>query len=386
MSNLSFSYGVLPISKLKANLGAKSVDKRKRQLVDSIEVDGEKVYPTKRFWKAFQMRFKLNTTVFNYFNHAEVFERISKVSPNDKVRICVERVEGQKPKLLGVTNPLNAVVSYDKLGEILDKNGYDNVSYADGYVRSMHEPKFTSPLDIAGDKFINKFVVDTPIDGFGKPQIYLSMLREICTNGMIGFAPSFRSEIQVGKGQDAIEFSLTRALESYNNEEGYAALHQRIESGAKSWASVNEACNLQKLVMKLYGEKLLVGIKKIVIGDAGPEDNQEHPCLTKLTKVTGDLNKLYGLSNLDALSPKKQRALPAGCKVYDLLNLASEIATHHSTPAADRKLQGYMGQLLSNEYDLEGTCDRFSDYKDFFIGNDETAQVLADMQKNSGGF
>ena len=384
MSSLSFSYDVLPISKLKAILGAKSADKRKRQLVRAVEVNGEEISPTKRFWKSFQMRFKLNTNVFNYYSHGEVFQRISEVSPNNKVRLCIERIEGQKPKLLGVTNPQNAIVQYNKLGEILDKNGYDNVNYSEGYVRSMHEPKFNSPLDIAGDKFVNKFVVDTPIDGFGRPQIYLSMLREICSNGMIGFAPTFRSEIQVGKGQDAIEFSLTRALQSYNNEEGYAALHQRIESGAKSWASVNEAQNLQKLVMKLYGEKQLVGVKKIVIGESN--DNQDHPCLTKLTKVTGDLNKLYGLSNLDALSPKKQRALPAGCKVYDLLNLASEIATHHSTPTADRRLQGYMGNLLSNEYDLEGTCDRFSDYKDFFIGNDETAQVLADMQKNSGGF
>ena len=47
--------------------------------------------------------------------------------------------------------------------------------------------------------------------------------------------------------------------------------------------------------------------------------------------------KLYGLANLDTLSPKRQRTLPVDCKVYDLLNFATEIATHHAStePRAD---------------------------------------------------
>ena len=51
--------------------------------------------------------------------------------------------------------------------------------------------------------------------------------------------------------------------------------------------------------------------------------------------MTGDLQRIYGMANLDALSVKRQRTLPAACKVYDLLNFASEVATHHAD--ADRR-------------------------------------------------
>jgi hypothetical protein len=42
-------------------------------------------------------------------------------------------------------------------------------------------------------------------------------------------------------------------------------------------------------------------------------------------------------------------------------------------------MQAYIGDLISGEYDLEGTVDRFGDWRDFFIGNDATASTMAHM-------
>ena len=42
-------------------------------------------------------------------------------------------------------------------------------------------------------------------------------------------------------------------------------------------------------------------------------------------------------------------------------------------------MQAYIGDLISGEYDLEGTVDQFSDWRDFFIGNDGTASTMAAM-------
>ena len=84
-------------------------------------------------------------------------------------------------------------------------------------------------------------------------------------------------------------------------------------------------------------------------------------------KMTGDLTRVYGLANMDALSAKRQRTLPSACRVYDLLNFASELATHHAKPEGGRKLQAYIGDLVSGEYDLEGTADQFPDWRDFFV-------------------
>ena len=98
---------------------------------------------------------------------------------------------------------------------------------------------------------------------------------------------------------------------------------------------------------------------------------------------TGDLSRIYGLASVDALSAKRQRTLPAACKVYDLLNLASEVATHHASEAGNRTVQAYVGELISGEFDLEGTVDQFSDWRDFFIGSDDTASTLADLNRRS---
>lgn len=93
------------------------------------------------------------------------------------------------------------------------------------------------------------------------------------------------------------------------------------------------------------------------------------PVLSAFHKLIGDMTGIYGLANLDALSAKRQRTLPAGCRVYDLLNFASELATHHAKPAGGRRLQGYIGDLVSGEFDLENTADQFADWRDFFVAD-----------------
>jgi len=103
--------------------------------------------------------------------------------------------------------------------------------------------------------------------------------------------------------------------------------------------------------------------------------------LPSFHRMTGDLTRLYGLANLDALSVKRQRTLPTKAKVYDLLNFASEVATHHTTPAGSRALHAIVGDLLSAEYDLEGTGDHFDDWKDFFVASEATTSTLAEMQR-----
>jgi hypothetical protein len=94
--------------------------------------------------------------------------------------------------------------------------------------------------------------------------------------------------------------------------------------------------------------------------------------------------RIYGLANLNTLSIKRQRTLPAACKVYDLLNFASEVATHHADEFGGRVVQAYIGELISGEYDLEGTVDQFSDWRDFFVGSGATAETMADLSRRSG--
>ncbi len=94
--------------------------------------------------------------------------------------------------------------------------------------------------------------MDTPIDGFGQPKIYLSLLRMICSNGAIGYSPTFRSEIPMGKD---MAYCIARALESYDNGDGFAALRQRFEAAQRSWASLFECHQLYKLLVRMVDQR-----------------------------------------------------------------------------------------------------------------------------------
>jgi hypothetical protein len=128
-------------------------------------------------------------------------------------------------------------------------------------------------------------------------------------------------------------------------------LRQRFDSAQRSWASIREAEELYRVLARLHFRR---GRKTdSILGD--------------YYNVTGRLQELYGLANLEALGSKRQRVLPAKCRVYDLLNFASEVGTHHATPAGNRLLQAYIGNLIADEYDLEGSGDSVSEFNDFFV-------------------
>lgn len=378
--SVTFEYGISPIKDMKVEM----VKAGKKNVASKIIIaDKHEVVPTKRFWKSLHQRFRFSSNIFKYFPHEEVFERISKVSPNDKCRWCIEKVDGQKPKALALTNPNSPVIQCHNLMEVLGEYRADKKDYSNGVVRSTHIPKVPWNFQIGGDAFVNRFIVDTPIDGHGKPAIYVSLMRLVCTNGLIGFSPCFRTEINVGKKNDSIEFSLSRALESFNNEEAYAAMQTRIENAQQSWASVYETMQLHKCLIKTYSNGGLRGVKQLTIGGEEGNTMDDVPVLREFTKKSSDLNRQYGLANIDALTPKKQRNLPSSWTVYDMLNFISETATHHATPDGQRSLQAFIGNTIANEYDLEGTVADYKDWTDFFISNENTAQAMADMQSLS---
>lgn len=377
----TFEYGVSRLKEIKVQT---AVNKAGHTVVDHLTLEGRPVKPSNRFWHSLQIRFGFTQNIFKYFGHNEVFDRISEKCGNDQLRWCVEHGEETEtmPSMLAVTNPKSATVTHDDLSSLLERFGTEDVTYSKGIVRSTHAPRYDAPYTIGGDEFQSKFVIDTPIDGFGRPAIYLSLLRQICSNGAIAYAPAFRSELNTGsgKGNDGATFALVRALEGFNNEEGFAALRQRFESSTRSWASVNEVQRLYKTLLKLVHGKELSSHAPIPT-KGGDGAFQDHLGLFgKFHKMTGDLTHIYGLANIDALSVKRQRTLPAACRVYDLLNFTSELATHYAGEAGARTLQAQIGQLVSAEYDLEGTADQFADWQDFFIKDSAAIDTMTKIR------
>lgn len=402
-SGKHFDYTFAAVNELVVQ--TKQDERTGQPVVSAVLVGGEPLVPTERFWTSLYARYGFNGSVFKYFRHHEVFERIAQAE-SDRLRLCVERDgAGGKSRLLAVSSPGKPIVRYDDLMATLTRYEGQGVRYADGIVESTHVPRAGSgSFQIAGDEFSNRFVLAAPIDGYGLPNVYLSLLRHVCTNGAVGYAKAFRSSLSIGRGNDDVNYSIMRALEGFTNEEGFAALRQRFEAAAKSWASVYEAQGLYRHLVKLLVHRHVGGDGAALVGSGNiarllqaPDSPEQQPAaaanldeigsplITAFHRMTGDTSRLYGLANLDALSVKRQRTLPAGrCTVYDLLNFASEVATHHADEYGARASQAWLGTLVSGEYDLENSMDAYSDFREFFMDRRIDGEVAMDLQRVGG--
>jgi hypothetical protein len=281
------------------------------------------------------------------------------------------------------------MVDIDRAAEVIGRHAASEMEYADGIIRSTHKPPHMEGFKIGPDSFVNQYILETPIDGYGNPLSYLMLLRLICANGMIGLSKAFRSEVRLGKGDVDPMFTVERYLDAYNNEEGYAAMQQRFEAATGSYASIAECNRVYRVLTRLASnkcfhdgksariEQLANGYTRQLGGDGASAikntDGLNLQIIRAYTATTGDLCSIYGLTHLDALSRKKMERLPAECTVYDLLNLTTEVATHYCSRQDGRFLQAEVGQMISSEYDLEGTKADHPEFQDFFLATDGKA-------------
>jgi len=390
---MQIEYGTAPISAFKVS------ERDENGNVTFMAIDDRPLQPSSRFWTSLCSNYSshgLSLKLFKLFTHHEVFTRLTDVigvNGKDRLRYALEVYDNGPARLLAVSNPAKALVHYESMKETLARYGAkDNAEYRDGIIRSTHAPAHMDDIQIAGDGFAHQYVMETPIDSYGKPLIYLSLLRKVCSNGMIGYARAFRSEINIGRGNDQDEamFSIHRALDRFNNEEGYAALTERYDIAAKSWASVMETTRFAKILENMAKKNMfieaadpkapgfvneMVRRKEATLGiSTGLPNEEASPTTIKIlrafTQMTGDLCHMYNIAHLDAMSQKKMAKLPTKCKVYELFNFATEVATHYCSQKDGRILNAEMGEMISAEYDLELTVNTYPNYTDFFIDID----------------
>lgn len=373
--------------------------------VNLMEINGRPVRPSGRFWTSLCCAYSthgLSTKLFKLFTHAEVFERVyDRLGGNggDQLRFAIED-HGEDPgTLLAVTNPGKALVQYESIHATLDTYAAVGIEYKDGIVRSTHTPAHMDDFEVGPDKFAHRYIMETPVDGFGRPLIYLSLLRMVCSNGMIGYAKAFRTEISLGTGDDNPIFTLERALDSFSNEEGYAALRDRFEKAGSSWASIAESQKVYKTILQMAERSMFkapkghrgtiddlydrrtaaLGVSVNIDAGGSGATTLDSPINIRVMRafscLVGDLVHIYSLTHMDALSRKKQAQLSCRCTMYELLNFTTELATHYCDEKDGRLLQAEVGNFVSNEYDLEGTKEARPQFTDWFLDAGEIERL-----------
>lgn len=355
-------------------------DAQKRRKIAQMTLDGVDVKYTQRFGTSLSALYGFSPSIFKFFDPSEVVERICERGIGDRIRIAtvpqILNAQGgeRRPVVLAASRTTKSVIDSRNLNDMLREIGINpkDVYYDDaGIVQSFHVPARPrhSKFEVLGDELVDRFVVETPLDGYGSPSAYLSMLRLVCVNGAIGYAAAFRSQIPLGKNVDEDDpvteeaiLSLKRFVESFDNDEGFAALHDRFDSAAKSWASADEFHQLWKVLMD---EKMKSIHKNLVEPD---KDGIPKSAVTnRLIDMAGSVAKIYGLASLENITAKQRRKVPVGASVYDLVNLATEVASHHADPVQAKRIQAWVGQTLAGEYDLEGTMMDGEDATGLFL-------------------
>ena len=350
-----------------------------KMTVEGVKIPtGQNTLPSPRFWDSICSKFGFGPSIFHYFSHKEVFDRVALKDPNSKIRLATQTTQlgkGTKPILLGISNPDKPVLMVPVVVEILNNLDTRKVVFRDGIIVSQHNPRSLMTFDIGPDKYETRLSLETPIDGYGKPKVWLSLVKD--GNAIIGYTKAFQSSINIGS-DNAAAFTLQRCMEAYNNEDGFVALKQRVAASQISWASVLEVVKLAKLIWKLKNADFSAEYVLKAYGKKNDEvevDQLRNDLLKILYVKSGDLREIYGVVQIDSISKKKMRTLPSKAKVYDLLLFSSEMASYILTPRAAKKANEFMGELVSQEYDLETSCAEFGTFEDFKI------QIGGDLKK-----
>ncbi len=317
--------------------------------IKSLTVNGERFRPTNRFLNSMCSRFGFAPSIYGLFEPDEVFGRISDRKPLHKVRVAIDNKERE---VLAVSTPGKPIITdhiADRVLGGLDRTPY-RVDYRDGVVTSYHT--IGREWKIGPDRAVSQIKVSIPVDGFGLPDIVLGWIRQVCTNGAVAVSPVFRSQVSLGKGADDGERVLMRAIDSFSNEEGFAAISQRVDAASKTPASIAEVASFRRALVS--GIKTGMNITDI---------------MNRLERVTGSLSDKYHVPSENALSIKKQRLLNMNCSVAHLINTGSELVTHRPEIfSKPESVYAWIGDRIANEFDLEGEEKRF-DNRDFMIVN-----------------
>ena len=353
----------------------RAAPKQQARTITSVSINARKLIPTTRFMTSFCAIYGLSPSVFNYFSPDEVIERIVEVkgsgneSADQKVRIAVEKSD-HREVVLAVSRVNKPILTKNDIELILASSSVDesDIAYSTGIVTSIHKPRIggDSKFTVMNDAFSGRFIVETPIDGYGTPAAYLTLMTIPNDGGSVvyitGYSKVFRSQVALGTEQgDAVD-TMMRFLESFNNEEGFAAMRQRMMAAANSPASLDEFFSIYEIIIDDSMASLHVDANGNYCKPFGSV------VVDRLKKLCGSL-ETYGLVSYESLSKKKRRTIPTAGRLYDLLMFVAELASK-ANPQQARKLNEWTGRMLSNEYDLEGVLENTGeDPEELFEGD-----------------
>jgi len=318
-----------------------------------IKINGIALNTTQRFWDSLCSRFGLSLSSFNLFEPNDVMHKLATSEKNPNITMVTQTTPfGNEPdfkyQLLAISGTERSSIDADHLVNICKKISPLSVEYHEGVFTCRFEPRTEMSFNVGKEKLISRFVLETPVDGYGKPNIWLGFLVDGEKIVLRGMNKKYQSGINFGKDGKPQD-TLLRIIESFSNEDGYMVLKDNILKADNSWTSVGEIVAFIKFIWGLtLADFARHHIKSFRQTD---ETRLKMDIIRSLSDKTGDLRTIYGVTDLDNLSDRKQRSMPTKVSAYEFLKFMSK-QTDILIPPAKRKLQLLIGAALAREYDL----------------------------------
>ena len=118
----------IPTKNYKKERGAGS--KKNLESV-KIEFNGKECFPSNRFWLSFCAKVGVAPSIFNLYDHDEVFDRVikrGKISISGDIRV-VEDVKNNR--LLAMSDPAKSVADWRSVLKLVDKKGGEVKEFAE---------------------------------------------------------------------------------------------------------------------------------------------------------------------------------------------------------------------------------------------------------------
>lgn len=329
-----------------------------RTLID--QKNGIRISPTKKFWSSFMDEFSLGNPsqkFFNYFDHSEIFQRIQKDMEKPLISVCLEHTRGQVDtyKAYGCTRDASHI-PYDDVVDLTKQTDPDTkeMYFQNGLLHSVHRSKDPiANFSIGADDYNGFYEVITPVDGHGQPEVFIGTERLVCTNGMTIRNKAFRSEFKIGSMGMS---TLAQIIDGFRNEDGYIQLKKRFENADLSYASMREVYKTSRL------------LQEIVADGRNPAASMSNMMYT-FSEMLGDFETDLGISSLNQMSEKVASGIPMRPSVLSLIQLLSEVSTHHVGAIHQGHIDKFIGGLIANNYDMELSKSHMGDYDDYLIAN-----------------
>ena len=326
-----------------------------REMVGMLDCDASKINGlvigqstyklSDRFYKTLASELGIPFGVFGFFSPFEVMTRAAEKEPLLPLRVTVDIEQGLA---LGLTQNKGVPMPVKYIENVLHEDRrLQEIEYGNGMLSAMLD--LDDPWDVPNDSTYHVRVrCRVPVDGVGMPDMSLATWRQVCSNGAVAEAPLFRTKMEI---KDNSGEHFRRLLASFSNPSGVEMLQERMYAAAGTKASVGEVVLLEGLIRRSVANtrnQMLLRERLNMIA--------ENPCVR------------YGVTDLTNIGMKKRPLLPVGCSVADLLNFASELATHHANLLkADSTLHSFSGTVLSKGFDLEDLYPHAARTSNFYL-------------------